>query len=92
MKLRLSVGSDVELRTRRTNQMNHASQKACWTIETHLDQLNWARRLMKSSTFGLGLNLLLFFAVLVDVVFKGNIGNIVRVREEFELSEFELTK
>ena len=47
---------------------------------------------MKSSTFGLGLNLLLFFAVLVDVVFKGNIGNIVRVLEEFELSEFELTK
>ena len=110
MKLRSSVESEVELRTRRTNQLNQISKKffleresiytiisifyfislvrrmwgsmfvpqtifrrsirlkqtdrTCWTIQTHSDKPNWARRrtfhecnspnlvrLMKSSTF-----------------------------------------
>ena len=50
------------------------TNRTCWTIQTHSDELNWARRrtfhelntlslirLMKSSTFGLGLWLLLIY-------------------------------
>ena len=77
--LKSSVGTDVELRTRRTNQLNQIHNKVslflcislvrrmwrltfvsetiftrsirlkqtdrtCWTIQTHADKLNWARR------------------------------------------------
>ena len=77
--LKSSVGTNVELRTRRTNQLNQIHNKVslflcislvrrmwrltfvsetiftrsirlkqtdrtCWTIQTHADKLNWARR------------------------------------------------
>ena len=98
---RLQTAEVTTLRTRKCHELVclpsfplKQTDRMCWTIQTHSDKLNWARRhtfhelnslsffrLMKSSTFGLGLTdskkksykkcpLLVFFRAFLNVFFK----------------------
>ena len=66
------------------------TNRTCWTIQTHLDELNWARRrtflevnsiilvhLKKSSTFGLGLGVWFILRKVRSWFSLGLTGNII---------------